>query len=202
MELNEFDSALVLLFHHGICQTLCGESLANTRCALQNNIFLVLQHRDQCVIFAFRHIDFIQESRFIIGINLLWCRQGIFLTDHIDDKIIFTLCQSKQTALLHTEVFHLRKLRAFFECCEVNWRRKALDLFKVNFFSILFCAYSTNCNNLLNRGRFISDDHIAGARIQEILENSSLIAVFVIEGIRLNISNSQRRKAPYLGVRI
>ena len=62
MELYKFYTALILLSHNGVRQTLCGECFTDTRSALQNDILLVFHNCHKSVILAFGHIDLIQEG--------------------------------------------------------------------------------------------------------------------------------------------
>ena len=59
VELDKLDAVVVFLAHNRPGQPARAEGLAHARCTLQNYIFLVLQHSNQCVILALRHVDFV-----------------------------------------------------------------------------------------------------------------------------------------------
>lgn len=64
----------------------------------------------------------------------------------------------------------------------------------------MFCADTTDSNNLLYRIGFVPDDHVASLRIKEVLEDATLVAILIVEGVRLDLANSNIRKAPDLRI--
>ena len=66
----------------------------------------------------------------------------------------------------------------------------------------MFCADTTDSNDLLYRIGFIPDDHVASFRIKEILEDATLVAVLIVKRVGLNLTNSDVRKAPDLRIGI
>ena len=66
----------------------------------------------------------------------------------------------------------------------------------------MFCADTTDGNDLLYRIGFISDDHVSSLRIKEVLEDTTLVAILIIERVGLNLSNSDVCKAPDLRIGI
>ena len=66
----------------------------------------------------------------------------------------------------------------------------------------MFCANTTDSNDLLYRIGFVSNDHVASFRIKEVLEDATLVAIFIVECVGLNLANSDVCKAPDLRIGI
>ena len=74
------------------------------------------------------------------------------------------------------------------------------NFFEEQLLTILFCADTTDCYNLLYWIGFISYNHITSFCIKEVLEDAAFIPVFIVERIGLNLTNSNVRKAPDLRI--
>ena len=66
----------------------------------------------------------------------------------------------------------------------------------------MFCADTTDGNDLLYRIGFVPYDHIASLRIKEVLEDATLVAILIVERVGLNLSNSDVCKTPDLRIGI
>ena len=66
----------------------------------------------------------------------------------------------------------------------------------------MFCANTTDGNDLLYRIGFVSNNHVASFRIKEVLEDATLVAVLIVKRVRLNLTNGDVRKAPDLRIGI
>lgn len=202
MELDELDAAVILLLHHRPCQTPCGESLADAGSALQNDVLLIAQNGHKVLVALFAHIHFIQKIAFCVSID--GCLRGnrVFFPNHIEDEVVFASGELEQAALRILEILHALQFRAFLQRCIVNGGGQAFYFFKEQLFAVLFCADTANCYNLLYRIGFIANDHIANFRIQEVLENTPLVSIFIVKRIGLHLSDSNVGKAPDSRIRI
>ena len=97
MELDKLHSAVILHAHDRIGKSLCSKCLSNSRCSLQDKIFLVFKKRYQRIIIFRSHINLLKEHlsriwicfdrrNLYISINIVWCKI------HLRNKSMFTLC--------------------------------------------------------------------------------------------------------------
>lgn len=82
----------------------------------------------------------------------------------------------------------------------VNGRGEALDLLEVEPLAILLGGDLADGDNLLHGGRLVSDDHVTGLGVQEVLEDAAFVAVLVVERVGLHLSDCDVGEAPDLGV--
>ena len=71
MELDELDPAVVLFAHHRIGKAFCCESLADTGCALENDVLLVPEQFCQCVVVVGSHVDLVEKVLFDVWFMII-----------------------------------------------------------------------------------------------------------------------------------
>ncbi len=75
-----------------------------------------------------------------------------------------------------------------------------LPFFKINRLPIVHLRDLSKCHNLLYRICLIPDNNIADFGIKQVLEDTSLMTVFVIQCIALFFTDLQINETPYLQI--
>ena len=92
MKLHEFHPGGIGLTHHRVCQPFGSVGLSNAGCALQNNVFLVAQQRNQYIIALFTQKNIAQKIGFCVAVTgCLPDGSRVFVPDQIQNKVVFAL---------------------------------------------------------------------------------------------------------------
>lgn len=110
MELHELHPGRIGLPHHRVRQPFGDVGLSNAGCALQNNIFLVSQQRNQYIIALFIQKNIVQKIGFCVAVTgCLPDGSGVFVSDQIQNKVVLALRELEQASVwLHKELHFLQ----------------------------------------------------------------------------------------------
>ena len=162
MELHKLNAAVILFSHHRPGEAACSKGFSHTRGPLQNEVLLILEDSYKAVIPGFAHVHIAQEIILCIGVGGLCRRYGVFLTDQVENEVVFSFGEFEQAALGILEVLHLFQFRALFQSCIINGRSESFYFFEVQLFPILFCADTGKGDNLFDGVGLVTDDQVTG----------------------------------------
>ena len=201
MELNQLDAGLIFLAHHLKGQSPCTERLTNTRCTLQDDVLLVLQKILKPGKVVFGHEHFVEEilpAVFLIR-NLMACTL-IRLADEIHNDAILLLRQLEEAAIRISKELHLLEVCILLNGCVWDRSHERLHFLKPDPLAIIFFRDNSQSSYLLCGISLIANHFVSSLGICKVVEDTSLVAVVVVESVILLFPDGPVRHAPDGGI--